>query len=62
MVKLVAEGESFEVDERLEGLTDYFKDLVELEGKKEDVVLSTFKKDDVTRLLEACKIAEFKFK
>lgn len=44
MVKLIAEGEGFEVDERLEALTDYFKDLTELEGKKEDVTLATFKK------------------
>lgn len=62
MVKLIAEGQGFEVDERLEGLTEFFKDLVELEGKKDDIVLSTFKKEDVSRLLEATKIAEFKFK
>ena len=34
----------------------------ELEGKKKDVDLTTFKKEDVTRLFEACKIAEYKFK
>ena len=62
MVKLVAEGQAFEVDEKLEALTTFFKDLVELEGKKDDIVLNTFKKDDVSRLLEAIKVADYKFK
>lgn len=44
MVKLIAEGQAFEVDERLEGITEFFKDLDELEGKKKDVDLTTFKK------------------
>lgn len=60
--KLVAEGQSFELDERIATLTYFFKDLHELEGKKEDVILSTFKKDDITRLLETCKIVDYKFK
>lgn len=44
MVKLVVNGEGFEVDERINGLTDFFKDLSQFEGKKEDVTLTTHKK------------------
>jgi hypothetical protein len=50
MVKLVAEGQGFEVDQRLLGLTEFFKDLSEFEGTQGDVVLNTYKKDDVNRL------------
>lgn len=34
MVKLVAEGQAFQVDEKIEAVTNFFKDLTELEGKK----------------------------
>lgn len=60
--RIIAEGQVFEVHEKILGLTQFFKDLIEFEGKKDDIVLSTFKKEDVIRLLEACKIADYKFK
>jgi precorrin-3B methylase len=62
MVKVVAEGESFDFDEKVNGLTNYFKDLKEFEGDKDSFELKTIKKVDVSRVLEACKTANYEFK
>lgn len=61
MVKFLVEGDAIEVDERVQGLTNFFKDLSDFQGKKEDIELNTHKKQEVLRLLEACKIVDYKF-
>lgn len=47
MVKLIVDGQGYELDERIYGITEFFRDLQEFEGKKDDVTLTTFKKQDV---------------
>lgn len=59
MVKVVAEGQSFDFDEKVDGLTTYFKDLKQFEGDKDSFELKTIKKADVARVLEACKTANY---
>lgn len=62
MVKVVAEGQVFEFDDKINNITNYFKDLKEFEGNKDSFELKTIKKDDIARVLEACKVANYEFK
>lgn len=61
MVKLVAEGKSFDVPEELPNITPYFKDVQEFEGAKDEIVLNTITAADLTRVFEANKIAAYKY-
>jgi hypothetical protein len=52
MAKVIAEGQAFEFDDKVNNLTSYFKDLKEFEGNdKTEFELKTIKKDDVARVL-----------
>lgn len=62
MVKVVAEGQVFEFDDKINNITNYFKDLKEFEGNKDSFELKTIKKDDIARVLEACKVVNYEFK
>jgi hypothetical protein len=62
MVKVVAEGRTFDFDEKVNNLTTYFKDLREFEGDKDKFELKTIKASDIEKVLEACKKADFQFK
>ena len=42
-------------------MTTYFKDIQEFEGAKEEFVLNTIKKEDLTNVLRASKIVNYKF-
>jgi|JI6StandDraft_1071083.scaffolds.fasta_scaffold1235775_1 hypothetical protein len=46
MVKINCEGVEFPLDERIDTLTSFFKELADL-GEKGDIVLKLFKKEDV---------------
>ena len=61
MVRFVAGGASYDVPEEFVNLTTYFKDIQEFEGSKDEFVLNTISKEDLTRVLEAAKIAGYKF-
>lgn len=61
MVKINCEGVEFPLDERIDTLTSFFKELADL-GEKGDIVLKLFKKEDVQRLLGALKVVDYKFK
>jgi hypothetical protein len=62
MVKVVAEGRTFEFKDEVNHLTNYFKDLKEFEGDKDKFELKTIKAADVEKVLEACNKANYQFK
>ncbi len=61
MVKIICDGASFPLDERIDSVTDYFKELADL-GEKGDIKLNFFKKEEVSRLVETLEIVDYKFK
>jgi len=42
-------------------MTTYFKDIQEFEGTKDEFVLNTIKKEDLSNVLRAAKIVNYKF-
>lgn len=62
MVKLTAkDSTSFEAPEQFTGLTNYFKDINEYEGPKEEFVFDNIEKEDLERVLEVAKLTNYKF-
>jgi hypothetical protein len=62
MVKVQAEGKTFEFNDKVGNLTTYFKDLKEFEGEKDVFELKTIKASDVEKVLESCKKTDYQFK
>lgn len=61
MVKIVAEGKSFEVDPKMNDVTVFFKDVEDFEGKKDQIAFQTLAAADIERVLKACAIANYNF-
>lgn len=62
MAKISAEGQTFVFDEKVNSLSNYFKDLKEFEGENKEFELKTIKKEDIGKVLEACKVTNYAFR
>jgi hypothetical protein len=62
MVKVEADGKTFQFNDKVNNLTTYFKDLKEFEGEKDKYVLKTIRAADVDNVFQACTKVDYQFK